>query len=331
MKELKQRLFWLDSLRGFLILLVILGHCIQDIDQDFENNYFWNLIYSFHMAAFMAISGYVAYKGNLQYNQIGKRIIELLLPFFVWTILTNITKENFFQNIYEVILHPDHSFWFLWVLFFIILFFHIADSVSIFLMCKQEYVVVAFAGLFILLMVVFDFRLFGFQFIALYFLFYSLGFYLRKYSTEFFKNRIFIVLLFILWFVGASFWKMHDLPFFLKMITFVPNSLMLYFYRILVALLAILFLISAGPTIFNGSNIINKCLIYFGKITLGIYVIHLGLPFFKVFKDFNFITDNILVYFLLRLGISILLIELINFSKIAKFLLLGKQVRKNIK
>lgn len=30
------------------------------------NNYLWNLIYSFHMPAFMAISGFLAYRPNLK-------------------------------------------------------------------------------------------------------------------------------------------------------------------------------------------------------------------------------------------------------------------------
>lgn len=52
----KERLIWLDSLKGSLILIVILGHAIQYCLSKgaCENNYWWNLIYSFHMPAFMA-------------------------------------------------------------------------------------------------------------------------------------------------------------------------------------------------------------------------------------------------------------------------------------
>lgn len=60
---MKTRIIWVDSLKGFLILLVILGHAIQKAygDSCFDNKVF-NLIYSFHMAAFMAVSGWLMYK-----------------------------------------------------------------------------------------------------------------------------------------------------------------------------------------------------------------------------------------------------------------------------
>lgn len=45
------------------MLLVILGHAIQStLTKDCFDNYLWNLIYSFHMPAFMAVSGWLAYR-----------------------------------------------------------------------------------------------------------------------------------------------------------------------------------------------------------------------------------------------------------------------------
>lgn len=63
----KQRLIWLDALKGVLILLVVLGHAIQYTlpGDSCENNYWWNLIYSFHMPAFMAASGFVNFRPNV--------------------------------------------------------------------------------------------------------------------------------------------------------------------------------------------------------------------------------------------------------------------------
>lgn len=60
MKEGNVRKVWIDSLKGILILLVVLGHSIQNtLGEECYGNYWWNLIYSFHMPAFMAISGYL--------------------------------------------------------------------------------------------------------------------------------------------------------------------------------------------------------------------------------------------------------------------------------
>lgn len=50
---MKQRLHYVDNLKGFLILLVVLGHCIQNTKIDFDHNIVFRYIYSFHMPLFM--------------------------------------------------------------------------------------------------------------------------------------------------------------------------------------------------------------------------------------------------------------------------------------
>lgn len=57
------RLIWADSLKGWLMILVILGHAIQAVlKEECYQSHLWNLIYSFHMPSFMAISGWLAFK-----------------------------------------------------------------------------------------------------------------------------------------------------------------------------------------------------------------------------------------------------------------------------
>lgn len=59
----RNRLLWADALKGVLILLVVLGHSIQNtIGDACYINHLWNIIYSFHMPAFMAISGYLSFR-----------------------------------------------------------------------------------------------------------------------------------------------------------------------------------------------------------------------------------------------------------------------------
>ena len=59
------RLVWADSLKGWLMILVILGHAIQGVmPEACFHDHLWNLIYSFHMPAFMAVSGFFACRGR---------------------------------------------------------------------------------------------------------------------------------------------------------------------------------------------------------------------------------------------------------------------------
>ncbi len=58
-----KRLIWADGLKGILIVLVVLGHAIQEtLKGGCFDNHLWNYIYSFHMAAFMAVSGFLSFR-----------------------------------------------------------------------------------------------------------------------------------------------------------------------------------------------------------------------------------------------------------------------------
>lgn len=58
-----KRLLWADSLKGILIVLVVLGHAMQEtLKAGCFENHVWNYIYSFHMPAFMAVSGFLNYR-----------------------------------------------------------------------------------------------------------------------------------------------------------------------------------------------------------------------------------------------------------------------------
>ena len=70
----KQRLIWADSLKGWLMLLVILGHAVQNtLGPDCCDSHLWNIIYSFHMPLFFFFAGYCfkeeyLFRGRLSEN-----------------------------------------------------------------------------------------------------------------------------------------------------------------------------------------------------------------------------------------------------------------------
>lgn len=85
---MKERLIWVDSLKGWLILIVVLGHAIQYcLPESHDTNYWWNLIYSFHMPAFMAASGFVNYHPTRNEGGIltlcKRRTLQLLVPYLL--------------------------------------------------------------------------------------------------------------------------------------------------------------------------------------------------------------------------------------------------------
>lgn len=332
----KKRLIWADSLKGWLIVLVVLGHAIQNtMRADCESSHLWNLIYSFHMPAFMAASGYLAFRpivlsggGNTFWSTICRRFQQLVIPFLIWTaLLLLIYGQCTFNAVKPYILYPDKGLWFLWVLFFINVFFVMGSWSAERLKIKQEVVILLICLLLAGVMVVFELRLFGFQFIAYYFLFYSFGFYLHKYEEKIItKNPIIIAALTLCWFVLAWFWKMHELPLWLGFVP-LPTTMMQYAYRFITAAIAIYILLAVSPMVLNSEKWLNKPFVSLGAISLGIYTTHFILigRIVKQFSGFG-LGENmtIIVTFIVALLVSWVIVWLLSKWKVTARFMLGK-------
>ena len=100
---MKQRIVWLDSLKGFLILLVVVGHSIQEVGMhNFPGGeWIWYFIYSFHMMAFFAASGFLFYhKWSMSENKkqfLFRREFTLFVP---TAILSFFSILLFVDNLY---------------------------------------------------------------------------------------------------------------------------------------------------------------------------------------------------------------------------------------
>ena len=281
--QTRTRLIWADSLKGWLILLVVLGHALQWAlgDAGIDRNHLWNWIYSFHMSAFMAVSGWLAYRPEGKAQPVGRlilrRAMQLMVPYFCWSVvLLFFSKDSVTSNLLNFVLCPDNYFWFLWVLFFIHLIFILAKSASDRYHLNLAAVILATTLLLVAVMVVTEFRLFGYQYIAYHFIFYSFGYFIHRYPVL--QTRRLAVLLpcAILWLVLAWGWRMHDLPSWMPSIPGVPETLLVYVYRTLTAMAATFFLLNAAPLVLNGKCFPNNHAITLGRWSLGIYTAHLS-------------------------------------------------------
>ena len=192
----KKRLIWIDSLKGWLILIVIFGHAIQYClpDKACENSYLWNLIYSFHMPAFMVVSGFVNYRPASEtkitrrggyLNICKRRSYQLLLPYLLWSLIKWVISANHsLDSLINITFTSGGFFWFLWALWSISLIFLLGCYISDRIKIRQEIVIGLFSMLLIGTMVIFELRKFGFQYISYYFLFYAFGYYCNKYNRQ---------------------------------------------------------------------------------------------------------------------------------------------------
>ncbi|MBE5876945.1 MAG: hypothetical protein E7290_08690 [Lachnospiraceae bacterium] len=137
-----------DVLRGFAILLVVLGHCIQEgsgARYSAESLYFYDKlyqwIYSFHMPLFMMVSGYLSWNSvkraqtkRDRWQLLKRRAVALLAPIFLWTlvdcvrtmIIHAINGMEQPQNlIFWYVNRALNNLWFLWAVFWCFLVVYI--------------------------------------------------------------------------------------------------------------------------------------------------------------------------------------------------------------
>lgn len=111
-------------------------------------------------------------------------MLQLLIPYIAWSVIrVLLTPPYSLLGVANIFLHPDGVFWFLWVLFYISLIFYFVDWIAEKIRLKQEFTIIATCLLLAGIMAAIEFRLFGFQFISYYFLFYVVGYFIHKYQS----------------------------------------------------------------------------------------------------------------------------------------------------
>lgn len=93
----KQRILWIDVLRGIGILFVVLGHCQTPL---------LKFIYSFHMPLFFLLSGYLWKPSRVSFGKtLLKNLRSYILPYFILAAI-NLAKAPF----YLYVLHEPFPF-----------------------------------------------------------------------------------------------------------------------------------------------------------------------------------------------------------------------------
>ncbi|MBC2169181.1 acyltransferase family protein [Listeria booriae] len=119
-KSLENRSFYFDNAKFLLICLVVFGHLLQTFIATSDHlKLLYVFIYTFHMPAFVLISGYFA-KNFRKPGYLLKTLKKLILPYlFFQTGYTIFYYFLFQENSFSLkLLYPEWSLWFLLSLFF---------------------------------------------------------------------------------------------------------------------------------------------------------------------------------------------------------------------
>ncbi len=146
--ETSKREQWVDAVKIFACVLVVLGHFFQSmqlssiIQQTFLLKWFNQAIYHFHVPLFFICSGYLyqkysivrtfkAWKSNFL-----KKLVSLGIPYFVFTFVTWLLKTVFSDSVNHaanglfssLFVSPISPYWYLYALFFLFIITPTADS-----------------------------------------------------------------------------------------------------------------------------------------------------------------------------------------------------------
>lgn len=104
---------YLDNARGILIALVVLGHVVETLGGGvLDSAYLW--IYSFHMPAFVAVSGYLTRSWTGTPRQAAGVVTSLLVPYLVLDLLHEAVVTLLDGGRFDITpLRPAFTLWFL--------------------------------------------------------------------------------------------------------------------------------------------------------------------------------------------------------------------------
>lgn len=134
-----KREVWIDYIKVFACILVVLGHFFQSmvkasiLPDNSLYQWFVTTIYYFHVPLFFICSGYLYQKYSCVdsvgawKNNVIKKAIALGIPYFVFSFATWLLKTVFSSSVNNQIgslgetlfVHPTSPYWFLYILFLI--------------------------------------------------------------------------------------------------------------------------------------------------------------------------------------------------------------------
>lgn len=128
---MQHRIDWIDALKGFAILSVVIGHCIADSisSQTFPEyaallQMMYDAIYSFHMPLFFMISGYVFYLTK-SYRKWKTKVLDFSIVYVIWSTLMWLSKYMMSGDVnhpvtiidlVSIVYKPIMIYWYLYVL-----------------------------------------------------------------------------------------------------------------------------------------------------------------------------------------------------------------------
>ena len=271
-----KRVVWLDALKGFAIFLVVLGHCIERVKTGNSTNPILEqtdiFIYGFHMMLFFMISGYIyGLKENKRntpepfWHFTKVKLIDYGIPYLIFAVLVWGGKFIFsafvkfqvsIKDLLLVFVNPVAFTWFLYILLWVSVIVKALD-----LLVKDRKKVWFITLIMVVVGMIFKTDIKLVDRVLLYTIAYYTGTLISSdFENKVCKNKLLLAVLAVLFIgfsIGRGFVGKQDTT--LMAVTGVTGS--------------VLFMV-AFSKIGELKNIVYKTLIFFGEITIFIYILH---------------------------------------------------------
>ena len=217
---MRDRVDWIDSAKGFTMLLVIIGHCVDGYlkahmfpSYTKQLQFIFDFLYSFHMPLFFILSGFLYYYSynNSNFKKIKTKTIELIALYFGYSIIqclvqmAMVGKINRNISFSDILLLPVYTvppYWYLYVLAFLYVISYALRPLN-----KLKFSISLF--LCILSVIYTQIRIFSLSNIAYYLLFFTIVgvIALKRYDMQYKKiySLFFVLLYFATTFLGYWF------------------------------------------------------------------------------------------------------------------------------
>ncbi len=319
LKTKNSRLHWVDAMRGFSMILVVLGHVLLYMGIGGETTILSSVLMSFRMPLFFFVSGYFSYRAMSWWS--GERIYDILGRKVSAQIVSTVIFLSIFQIVFDGRLDLSHGFggyWFTIVLFQIYVLYLAVSVIDKVINVKISLIAMAVFSAIGVFLSVYPSHYTVYEFLhwnnlSHFLQFFTLGLLCSKYKGQFFellnKDSI-ITTLIIGWLflllVGWR-WSLNSSSLFLTYI--VRYELVKYF-----SLLIVIMMFYTSSSYLSGNTAIPKFLRFIGQRTLDIYFIHFFfLPDLKEYSAYFIGGGNM---FVIQLMVSVIITLLVLFMSI---------------
>ncbi len=281
MGEIKKRIEYLDALRGFTMILVVVAHVILYSYHGLQSFSWGNFFTLFRMPLFFFISGFIMYKASVEWN--GKTTIEFIKKKFRVQILPTIVFLLVFIYVYHLDCNNvvadkyKAGYWFTPTLF---AYFFIYSSFS--MLCSRLTCLGGGRSDFILLVLSVGFVFLDTKYMSQYhvvnvlsmqqwkfFIFFVIGVLARRFFDKFTKllcHSWFMTLTIVAFFGSVLLWYEEDSDIWGMKLKFLAWGLL--------GIIIVFSFFMKKESSFSSKTLGGRTLQYIGKRTLDIYLLH---------------------------------------------------------